>query len=98
MKIAIISFGFIEHVAHLSKNLSKKNDVLLCVPTKLHKGNVEKMLKLYLKDNVNLFTFKKRSLKDIRFTTLIMRMKNTIKHYRPDVICIEGGHPWLIFI
>ncbi len=95
MKILMITFGFVEHTVHFCESLSANHQILLFIPRSTGRGNNEKLVKDYLGSSVKIHFTTQYSKTDPRNLINIMHIKEGIASFRPDVVCIQTGHPWL---
>lgn len=98
MKIAIISFTYVEHCAHLAKALSKRNDVLLMLPKKEKVDNAKILSKFFSDSNVKLHLFDKFPNYDLRNLLTVKSIKEEVGKFGPNVICLQSLYYWLYFI
>ena len=94
LKIAIVSFGFVEHSTNLADALAKRgNDVTLFIPEKFRK-NVEGFVK---KANVEFLRSYKHGFWNPLNLSRAFRLTRRLRRLAPDAVIIESGEPWLCF-
>ena len=98
MRIALITFGFVEHSAHLCKALSEHNKVLLCIPRQGERGQYERMLKEFLEDSIKVFYCEKYPTKSYQNISMVTKLRRTLRDFDPDVLFIQGQDLWLLLM
>ena len=94
MKVAFISFEFMEYSVRLASGLAQDASVLLLLPES------EARPYMYLLDHeVEARLFHKPRLRQLRQQAKMMaHLVRTIRAFKPDVIHLQSGHPWFSLV
>ena len=94
MRITLLSFGFIDYTIQLANSLSKNGlTVLLIMP-----DNQIQEHKDFIEDGVNVCVYAQPRLYYPTNIFLMYKLFMRITIFNPDIIHIQGGHPWFLFI
>ena len=94
MRIAIVSFGFVEHSTNLADALAKRgNDVTLLLPEKFRR-NAEGFVKKARVEYVKSYS---GGAGDPRNLWRAFGIVRRLRRLKPDAVVIESGEPWLCF-
>ncbi|MFH0835814.1 MAG: glycosyltransferase family 4 protein [Candidatus Micrarchaeota archaeon] len=93
MRIAIVSFGFIEHTTNLANALEDYGDeVFLFLPEKF-KRHAEGFVKKARVEYMPMY----KGFKDPRNLARAFKLARRLRKIKPDAVVIESGEPWLCF-
>jgi glycosyltransferase involved in cell wall biosynthesis len=90
MRVAIVSYGFVEYCIEQANGLVREADVLLMLPA----GEAPECLE-HLDHRVDFRPFIKPRLRQPgRQLAAVYRMVQQIRRFRPDVVHFQNGHLW----
>lgn len=94
MKVAFISFEFMEYSVRLASAIAQCADVLLLLP----KHDSAPYMHL-MRGSVEIHLFHKPRLRQaLQHTRLAIRLVRLVKDFKPDVIHLQSGHPWFSLV
>lgn len=93
MKVAFISFEFMEYSVRLASGVAQGASVLLLLP----EGEANPYIHLVnCRVKTDLFN-KPRLRQPLQQAQMLGRLVRAIKEFKPDVIHLQSGHPWFSF-
>lgn len=93
MKVAFISFEFMEYSVRLASGIAQDVSVLLLLPE-----NEAKPYMYLLKNGVEIRPFDKPRLRQpLQQAKMMGHLVRTIRDFKPDVVHLQSGHPWFSF-
>ncbi len=91
MRVALLSFDYIEYSLRLATALATEAEVLLCLPDKL-----ESTQRQLIGDRVHFQPFHQPRLRQpLRQLGLMLDLRRWLRRFQPDVVHIQQGHLWL---
>lgn len=93
-RIALISLGFIDYTINLANALSKNgSDILLILPDDEIQEHITSVSK-----NIDIYVYKQPRFYHPKNIFLVHSLFKKISNFRPDLIHMQGVHPWFPFI
>jgi glycosyltransferase involved in cell wall biosynthesis len=93
LKIAFLSFGFLEYSVRLASALAQEAETLLLLP-----GEQADRYTSMLHPAVRFQPFSKPRLRQpMRQVRMIARLLRQIEDFKPDVLHVQAGHQWFNF-
>jgi len=89
VRIALLSFGFVEYTIPLANALSRFADILLMEP----KERVEPYTGL-IRENVNIWTFHKPRMRYPTNLSTVYKIFKQVDKFKADVLHFQRGYPW----
>ena len=94
MRIICIEFGsYLDYTIQLANALSKKETVLLIISR-----DYEKRYSYLIDKKVNIYSFNAPRLYSPLYLFTIFEIIKQINNFRPDIVHLQGGHPWFSLI
>lgn len=94
MRVAFISFEFMEYSVRLASAIAQNADVLLLLP----KHESEPYMQL-LQSSVKTHLFYKPRLRQVlQQARMAIHIVHQVRDFKPDVIHLQSGHPWFSFV
>lgn len=91
MRVVLISFSFPEYVLQLASSLSESHEVLLISPA----DTVSPLVPLLDRKTFDLHLLPRQRLFDPCFARTVAGIMKRLVEFRPDVVHLQSGHPWL---
>ena len=94
MHTALLSFGFIDYTIQLANALSKKGVVVLLI---MSDNQIHEHIN-FIEEGVNTHIYTQPRLYYPTNIILMYKLFKQIATFNPDIIHVQGGHPWFPFI
>lgn len=96
MRIVLISFGYIEYIIQLAQALSKFEEVMLMVPrykSRAKRKWVDRLIQT-VEGGVNIKFYYQPRIRHPMNVVSVYRIIKDINSFNPDIIHLQGDHPW----